>query len=89
MKWLLAALVIWLAWKLLAKKPAAPRVASRAVDDEVEACRVLGIAPDADAATVRAAHRRLVGEVHPDKGGSAERTRRVNAARDLLLDRRG
>ncbi len=37
--------------------------------------------------TVRAAHCRLVASVHPDRGGSAELARRVNAARDLLLGR--
>jgi hypothetical protein len=49
--------------------------------------RLLGVAKDADAATIRAAHRRLVADVHPDRGGSAEATRRANAARDLLLER--
>jgi DnaJ family protein C protein 19 len=36
---------------------------------------------------VRAAHRRLLNAVHPDKGGSADLTRRINAARDVLLKR--
>ena len=50
-----------------------------------EARDVLGLTVDADAAAVRAAHRRIVTLVHPDKGGSAELTARVNAARDALL----
>ncbi len=50
-----------------------------------EAHRVLGVAADADADAIRAAHRRLVARVHPDHGGSAELAARVNAARDLLL----
>ena len=50
-----------------------------------EARAVLGLAPDADAEAVRAAHRRIVAQVHPDKGGTAELTARVNAARDVLL----
>jgi DnaJ homolog subfamily C member 19 len=50
-----------------------------------EARDVLGLPVDADAAAVRAAHRRIVALVHPDKGGSAELTARVNAARDALL----
>ncbi|MFZ3482869.1 J domain-containing protein [Sphingomonas sp. 3-13AW] len=54
---------------------------------EAEARQVLGVGPDADEATIRAAHRRLVGAVHPDRGGSADLTRRVNAARDTLLGR--
>ena len=53
--------------------------------DEAEARAVLGVSADADAAAISAAHRRLVGAVHPDRGGSADPTRRINAARDLLL----
>ena len=52
---------------------------------EAEARAVLGVSADADAEASRAAHRRLVAAVHPDKGGSAELTRRINAARDTLL----
>lgn len=53
--------------------------------DEVEARQLLGVGLNADAAEINAAHRRLIAQVHPDKGGSAELARRVNAARDLLL----
>ena len=55
--------------------------------DEAEARAVLGVDARADADAIRAAHRRLVSAVHPDKGGSADLTRRINAARDLLLRR--
>jgi len=51
-----------------------------------EARAILGVGPGAGAEEIRAAHRRLVAQVHPDKGGTAELTRRVNAARDVLLD---
>jgi len=50
-----------------------------------EARRILDLPIGADAATIRAAHRRLVARVHPDQGGSAELAARVNAARDILL----
>ena len=50
-----------------------------------EARALLGVSADADADAVRAAHRRIITQVHPDKGGTAELTARVNAARDLLL----
>ena len=50
-----------------------------------EARALLGVPTDADANTVRAAHRRIVAQVHPDKGGTAELTSRVNTARDVLL----
>jgi hypothetical protein len=55
--------------------------------NEREARAVLGVAPDADAEAIRAAHRRLAANVHPDRGGSDELARRVNAARDLLLSK--
>ena len=51
-----------------------------------EARDILGVGVDAGADEIRAAHRRLIAQVHPDKGGTAELTRRVNAARDVLLD---
>jgi DnaJ family protein C protein 19 len=82
LKWLLVLAVIWAAWHFL-KRPARP--ASRAVGDKAAARAVLGVGRDADAAAIRAAHRRLVTGVHPDRGGSADLTRRINAARDLLL----
>lgn len=61
------------------RKPAAPAMP---VD---EARLLLDLPADADAAAIRAAHRRLIARVHPDAGGSADLARRVNAARDTLL----
>ena len=37
------------------------------------------------AAAIRAAHRRLIASVHPDKGGTEALAAQINAARDLLL----
>jgi DnaJ homolog subfamily C member 19 len=53
-----------------------------------EAYRLLDIPPGATIEEVRAAHRRLVARVHPDVGGSADLTQQVNAARDVLLQRK-
>ncbi len=50
-----------------------------------EARRLLEVPADADAETIRAAHRRLISRVHPDTGGSAELSRKVNEARDTLI----
>ncbi len=83
MKWLIAALLIWAAWHYL--KPSGKR---RMTADEARARETLGVGPRADAAAIRAAHRRLLAGVHPDVGGSADLARRVNAARDLLIGRR-
>lgn len=53
--------------------------------DAKEARAILGVGASADEHEIRSAHRRLVQALHPDKGGSAELTRRINAARDTLL----
>jgi DnaJ family protein C protein 19 len=50
-----------------------------------EARRLLDLPADADRTTIERAHRRLIGRVHPDAGGSTELARRVNGARDILL----
>jgi len=50
-----------------------------------EALAVLGLEEGADAAAVRAAHRRLMRGAHPDQGGSDWLAARINQARDLLL----
>jgi hypothetical protein len=50
-----------------------------------EALEVLGLEPGAEEADIRAAHKRLLRLVHPDRGGSAYLARRVYAARDTLL----
>ncbi|MCC2977377.1 DnaJ domain-containing protein [Sphingomonas sp. PL-96] len=80
LKLLFVAAVLVALWLYL--RPRKPRL-----KDEAEARQVLGVGPDADEATIRAAHRRLIGAVHPDRGGSADLTQRVNAARDVLLGR--
>lgn len=54
-------------------------------DDERSALATLGLLPGARAEEIRAAHRRLLRNVHPDHGGTADLTRRVNDARDILL----
>ena len=80
-KLVLLGLLLFGVWLMLRRSAPGPRV------DEVEARKILGVAPGADAAAIRAAHRRLVAAVHPDRGGSAELARRINAARDTLLKR--
>jgi DnaJ family protein C protein 19 len=80
-KLLLIAAILVGGWLLLRPRPRPTRVG------EAEARAVLGVDAGADADAIRAAHRRLVSAVHPDKGGSADLTRRINAARDVLLKR--
>ena len=52
-----------------------------------EAYRVLGLQPGANVDEIRAAHRRLMAKLHPDKGGVPHLARQVNEARDVLLGR--
>jgi DnaJ homolog subfamily C member 19 len=75
----LMAAIWWLLTKSKRSRPAMPADEARAV---------LGVDAAADADAIRAAHRRLVAAVHPDRGGSADLTRRINAARDALIKRR-
>ena len=51
---------------------------------EAEAWRILGLAPGASLAEVRAAHGRLIRRVHPDLGGTSGLAALINAARDRL-----
>ena len=64
---------------------ATPAPPQHRIDDLAQARALLGVASDADPAAIRAAHRRLIASVHPDKGGTEALAAQINAARDLLL----
>jgi len=53
--------------------------------DRATALALLGLQDGASPAEIRAAHRRLMRQAHPDHGGSAEQAARLNQARDVLL----
>jgi hypothetical protein len=78
--WVAAPLLLMAAW-LVWREGRRPRVPV-----SVEQARaVLGVGMGASPAEIRAAWRRAIGSVHPDRGGTADASARVNAARDLLL----
>ena len=83
MKWIVAAAIIAAVWMFL-RKPRRPAMPA----GERAARALLGVSPRAGADAIRAAHREQVAAAHPDRGGSADRTRQLNAARDLLLGRK-
>ncbi len=64
-----------------------PGMAAAYTAEEVQAYRTLGLAVGADRKTIKEAWKRLMREAHPDQGGSAERAKALNAARDVLLKR--
>jgi DnaJ-class molecular chaperone with C-terminal Zn finger domain len=79
----LAAAGLYLAWSSRHR----PVVRSEPIS-EAEARAVLGVAPGAKEAEIRAAWKRAMQRAHPDQGGTEGLAARVNAARDRLLGRR-
>ena len=61
----------------------APRSSPDVTVDEAYA--ILGLAPGADAEAIKAAHHRLMKQLHPDHGGTDYLATKINRARDVLL----
>lgn len=54
--------------------------------DRAEALRILGLEDPVDRSEIKTAYHRLIGSLHPDRGGSAYLTSKINEARDFLLN---
>ena len=67
-------------WRRQEPAPRAQGAMSRA-----EALSVLGLQPGASAEEIRAAHKRLMLQTHPDKGGTDYLAAKINQAKDVLL----
>ena len=61
----------------------APRAGGKM--SRTEALSVLGLTEGATPDQIRAAHRRLIKQAHPDKGGSSYLAAKINEAKDVLL----
>lgn len=87
MKFLWLLVVALLAFRLFLGRwpwePARTAVRSQAT---VQARNLLGVRDGASREDIIDAHRRLVAQVHPDRGGTNEQVHEANSARDLLLD---
>ncbi|WP_411816023.1 DnaJ domain-containing protein [Hyphococcus sp. DH-69] len=65
-----------------------PKVPARAMSED-EALSVLGLQEGANPEDIRQAHRKLISQLHPDRGGTDYLAAKINEARDFLLRRLG
>ena len=52
-----------------------------------QARTLLGVGPNATREEIVRAHKAMISQVHPDRGGSADQVHDADAARDLLIRR--
>ena len=75
-----------LAYRLVTNRwPWEPRRVGGRSMAKTQARVLLGVGEAASREEIIDAHRRLVSQVHPDKGGTNELIHEANSARDLLL----
>jgi len=86
MKWLLLLVAAIVAFRfLLGRWPWEPGKATARSATKAQAQALLGVREEASREDIIDAHKRLVAQVHPDRGGTNEQVHEANSARDLLL----
>jgi hypothetical protein len=71
--------------KLAKSQHQAPTLSTASGMSLAEARAVLGLQESATVDDIKAAHRKLIDQLHPDKGGTDYLAAQINAAKDTLL----
>src|SRR3546814_2088865 len=80
---------VYALWRFRNPPGRSPSIPARSSDMQVaEARALLGLGENSSVEDIRAAHRRLISLMHPDRGGTEALAQKINAARDVLLRHR-